>query len=785
MSGGGANGPAHNGGSGGGTQAPKPPAPPPVQSLDGTGNNLANPTWGSTNQQLLRTVPSEYGDGVSSPAGADRPSARAVSNALADEDEATLNDRHMTSMVYAWGQFLDHDIDLTPGASPREAFNIAVPAGDPEFDPSGAGDKIIPLGRSQYDTTTGTSAANPRQQVNTITSFVDASEVYGSDATRAAALRTFSGGLMKTSEGDLPPLNTLGLANANDAHRVADDQLFLAGDVRANENFELTSLHALFVREHNRLAGELAAANPTWTDEQLYQGARRVVIAEMQVITYNEFLPTLLGADALKPYNGYRSDVNPGISNEFSTAAFRVGHTLLGEDIDFLDNDGNDVREPVELRDAFFNPDVLKETGVDPILNYLATANAREVDTKVVEDVRNFLFGPPGAGGFDLASLNIQRGRDHGLADYNAARAAYGLPKVTDFSQITSDVEVQDKLRALYGDVDNIDLWVGGLAEDHVPGSSVGPTFRRIIADQFERLRDGDRFWYQNTFRGEELDKIGRLTLADVIHRNTGAEASDHVFYDQTTMVTGTNPQRGGDVALLMTADSVKLVDRPSGRVIENRTTASTEMVVLRGSDPAPDRVMLDARQATAGLPQLEVDGGAARGDMLVVRLPAGVSEVKVTPRTIEFNGEEIVWTRFEALNLQTGPKAPKIIVTEGVRADVLVNGQRLPPPPAAQTGAPTNGAPTNGAPTNSTPQNGAPQNATPGAPPPVGGQTSGQPPVISPTGSGGTGGARVNWGGAPASNRVGSSAATDAALSNLPPLSPIDDTLLGIVARR
>ena len=97
-----------------------------------------------------------------------------------------------------------------------------------------------------------------------------------------------------------------------------------------------------------------------------------------------------------------------------------------------------------------------------------------------------------------LLPKSIRRGRDHGLADYNTVREAYALPRVTNFDQITSNVELRGKLQALYGSVDNIDLWVGGLAEDHVPGGSVGETVRAIISDQFERLRDGDRFFYLN-----------------------------------------------------------------------------------------------------------------------------------------------------------------------------------------------------------------------------------------------------------------------------------------------
>ena len=157
---------------------------------------------------------------------------------------------------------------------------------------------------------------------------------------------------------------------------------------------------------------------------------------------------------------------------------------------------------------------------------------AQEIDTLVVDDVRNFLFGPPGAGGFDLASLNIQRGRDHGLPDYNQVRQDMGLEPVASFDEITSDPEVAAALEELYGDVNNVDVWVGALAEDHVAGSSLGELNQTILVDQFERIRDGDRLWYQNVLSGEGLRRVENTSLADVIERNTEIDGlQDNVFF--------------------------------------------------------------------------------------------------------------------------------------------------------------------------------------------------------------------------------------------------------------
>ncbi len=464
--------------------------------------------------QLLRLVEADFGDGIGSMAGSDRLSAREISNLVFSQSATTGNAADISNFMWMWGQFLDHDLSLSDPHAHAGTADISVASGDPMFDPTGTGEATIGFTRTEYQE--GTGVSGPREQMNMITPFIDGSNVYGSDAIRLAALRN-DDGTMKTSEGDLLPYNVDGLANAHST----SSSLFLAGDIRANENVGLTSMHTIFVREHNRLVSEM---DDSLTGDQKFEAARAQVEAQLQAITYNEFLPKLIGPDALGAAQGFDADIDPQIANVFSTAAFRVGHTMLPTDVMRMNEDGTEsALGNLQLRDAFFRPDKLGGTeGIDAVLRGAAASEAEEVDSQIVDDVRNFLFGRPGSGGFDLAALNIQRGRDHGIEDYNTVRAAFGLEPATSFADISSDPAVQAALAAAYGTVDDMDLFVAGLAEDAVAGGLVGETFATIIAEQFSRLRDGDE-----TFDAD----ASADTLADIIMRNTGIDnLQDDVF---------------------------------------------------------------------------------------------------------------------------------------------------------------------------------------------------------------------------------------------------------------
>ncbi|GGA18361.1 peroxidase family protein [Okeania sp. KiyG1] len=541
------------------------------RTFNGSNNNLDNPQYGETGENLLRLAPANYGDGIDQLA--DGPNARVISNTVFNQSESILDYRNLSDYTWLWGQFLDHDVTLSElqSTDTGEIISIPIPNDDPVFAPN----SFIPVTRSLFDENTGTDPTNPREQFNELTAWIDGSNVYGSDQERADWLRSFDGGKLNVtthSTGDLMP--TRG-DDPNAPHMSMEEAMgpstFVAGDVRANENSALASIHTLFVREHNRIAEIIEATHtdlhldPIERDEQIYQRARKIVGAQMQKITYDEFLPAL--GVTLDPYTGYDSTVNPNISTEFSTAGFRLGHTLVSSTLQHLNEDGSSTEfGPLNLSEVFFRPDSITDKGgIDPVLRGLASQVQQERDAKVIDDLRTQLFGPPSEGpvvnGTDLPALNIQRGRDHGLASYNDVREALGLPRKDNFSDISSDPELVASLEAVYSDVDEIDLWVGMLAEDNLENSSIGELNEAILEDQFERLRDGDRFWYENDphFAKWELgddglvsDWLGGLQLSDIIKANTGIEnISDNVFFVSTSVP---NINDGGPTSLIILA---------------------------------------------------------------------------------------------------------------------------------------------------------------------------------------------------------------------------------------
>jgi peroxidase len=429
------------------------------------------------------------------------------------------------------------------------------------------------------------------------------------------------------------------------------------------------------VREHNRLATRIAELNPGLSDEQIYQLARRLVGAEQQVITYEEYLPAVFGYDfAPNPDEAvYNPLVDASITNSFAHAAFRFGHSEINEFTLLVNNAGATVGT-LSIRQAFFNPDFLKNDpgNVGLMLKGLASQVGQEVDLHLVNGIRNNLFGPPGAGGLDLGALDIQRGRDHGLPDYNNLRGNYGLLPVTTFAEISSDPAIQQKLQQLYGTVDNIDAFVGALAEDHLPGTSAGPLLHGLVGNQFLRLRDGDRFFYTNdaflhTADVRAILDLDTVSLSNIIKWNTGiTDLQDNVFFERSVLIYEA-PDAGSNVSLVAGLGVVTLLNTDNGQVLAVRALASVSKVILVGSATSPDVFNLFMSLAGGGIENgVTVYGRNSAGDRLnVFGTPFVEDTFTVSGQTVSAN--------------TTTAADSNIVLQRSVQArDVTINGNKI-----------------------------------------------------------------------------------------------------------
>jgi hypothetical protein len=490
------------------------------RELDGSRNNRKNLDYGKSGQPFVRKAKSAYNnnDGCSlNDLNGTRPNPREVSNCIFKQSESIPNNTCLSNIFWTWGQFIDHDITFTH-TTDEKAPILIEDMNDPlynSFYPK------IPFSRSEsIPFSTDCSSINPRQQINSLTPFIDGSNVYGSTVERNNYIREFCGGRLKTVYGNLPPTNDSTMDNEGPG--VGPN--FVCGDVRSNEHIGLASIHILFVREHNYWANKLCEKHPERSDEDIYQRARVMVEAEIEAITFNEFLPHLLGCDEISEYI-YDSDTNPQLSNEFATFAYRFGHSMVP----------TNALDKFEVRDMFFSSHIIcnKHITIGEVLEQFSKGVAEKIDAQVIDDLRSFLFGQPGQGGSDLASLNIQRGRDHGIALINDLLEACNLPTISKWCDITSDVKIQNKLKELYVNPSDIDAWVFGLVQkpDPCKESIVSPLNREIMKDTFMRLRDGDRLWYENRLSGHQIKLVNMTRLSDIIRRNTSnVKVDDDVF---------------------------------------------------------------------------------------------------------------------------------------------------------------------------------------------------------------------------------------------------------------
>jgi len=526
------------------------------RTIDGTCNNIDNPLWGAANTAFTRLSPAVYEDGLQRPVGFNQqingnpfegpwPSAREVSRIIIRD----MPDRAPISHIIAfWSQMVAHDFALTGesnttacedscDAEALESFcyPILVNPIDPDYGNSTQNmGQCLPFTRSVAECIRPTGNGRldlVRQQLNLVTHHLDGSAVYGSTAQVAASLRSFKGGLLSTaaqllSNGGHPPFIPFGPPSPNPSL-----PLFNFGDFRGNSITPLMVIQALLIREHNRVATGLSAVNPCWDDETLYQEARAIVIAKIQIITYGEMLPALYESrydEYIGDYTGYDPTVKPILTNEFVTAGFRIGHSLLSDSFPRLDSDNNPLPiRSLNLRNSFLNTlEYYISGGTDPLLRGSLQDQSRAVDEFVNKVFTTELFSNGSGLGQDIASRDIQRGRDHGLPSYGHyekfCRERFG-------EEGRFDLKLSRQLEQVYGEGayrNEIDLWVGILGEEHLEGAQIGPTAACLMALTFKDIRSGDRFWWNNNitsggpFTDEQRASLSTSLLSKLICDN-------------------------------------------------------------------------------------------------------------------------------------------------------------------------------------------------------------------------------------------------------------------------
>ncbi|KAK1170717.1 thyroid peroxidase [Acipenser oxyrinchus oxyrinchus] len=557
------------------------------RTITGACNNRNNRRWGASNSALARWLPAQYEDGYSQPKswnpghlynGFELPPVREISNKIfRASDNTTSDDNAYTRTIVEWGQYIDHDISFTPQSTSKATFkggldcrhtcenlNPCFPIKIPPNDTFSTKKDCLPFYRSSPACGTGEqvvlfetlTVSNQRQQINALTSFIDGSTVYGSTPALENELRNL------TSEEGLLNVNTRFSDNGREflpfvaqvpspcAQDLGDPdgvriECFLAGDSRSNEVISLSALHTLWVREHNRIARTLKKLNTHWSAETAYQEARKIVGALHQIITMRDYVPKIIGISAfhhyIGPYGGYDPSINPTVSNVFSTAAFRFGHATIPPVLQRLHHKFQEHKNlsSLSLHEAFFSPwRLIKEGGLDPVIRGLLSKPATLLtpDHIMSKELTEKLFVLSNPGALDLASLNLQRGRDHGLPGYNDWREFCGLHRLetqASLSTVITDLNLVQKIIDAYSHPNNIDVWLGGLVEDTVPGARTGPLFACLIGKQMKNLRDGDRFWWEsdNIFTESQRNELAKHSLSHVICDNSGVtEVQTDVF---------------------------------------------------------------------------------------------------------------------------------------------------------------------------------------------------------------------------------------------------------------
>ncbi|KAL0271442.1 UNVERIFIED_CONTAM: hypothetical protein PYX00_008538 [Menopon gallinae] len=532
----------------------------PYRSYDGSCNHLEHPNWGLSSTAYRRMLPAEYSDGISAPRRSvtrkPLPSSRYISSVLLPDLDKPEKER--TLALVQWTQFIGDDLFHTPAAkmihvdkaieccredgktlTPRYVHpgcqSISIPTDDPDYAPhrTVCMSYVRSLTSLRNDCTFG-----PADQMNQNTHYLDGSMIYGSNAMKAISLRTMKGGNLMTVSQNGEEFLPITEAPENNCHDKENWICYQSGDLRVNQHPHHTAMYTIWVREHNRIAKELSQINPHWDDETLYQEARKIVIAQIQHITYKNWIPLVLGEKYANSKNidvhlkgfstTYDKDVDPRISNSFATVGLRFINSMFQSQLKLYD-ENRYMNDSLLLKDYFNKPDVIQKPQIlERLVRGLGWQSSQKMDAAFIKDLTNYLYkSVENAIGLDVASLDIQRGRDHGLPSYNAFRKFCNLSATNSFDTFLDTMSASNliKIKRVYSDPNDVDLFVGAILETPRDGSLLGPVFQCIISDQLMRTRNGDRFFYDTkgkyqSFKEGQMRELKKTTLARVICDN-------------------------------------------------------------------------------------------------------------------------------------------------------------------------------------------------------------------------------------------------------------------------
>lgn len=542
--------------------------------LDNSCNNLKSPYLGRSSTPFDRFLPAMFVDGLSDPRthsffGIILPGPRELSSAIYQSDGYASEDQNLTNIATVFGNFLNHDLQNVETLNMRDCCEIQrefqIYSMSVSLYSREAYEALLSMSRAinavcmaipisaqdqyfsfynrrcmQYTRSTSTPGLNcklnTRQQRNMNTHFLDASQIYGSNILTLGALRTGINGTMSTfpnsGSGELLPQAFLKSVRCNVPQPNTNNaSCFTSGDKRVNDQPPLTAMYTLFVREHNRIAKTLALVDKNWNDEKIFQEARKMVIAELQHIVYNEYLPIILGDGVMRYYelalkptgysNQYSEMVNPAIRSAFASV---MDMTLATMTRGTFNANGRSHK----LSSSYLNPGIFYENtnSMTSIVEEMVKQNPQKFDRLVSDELTNRYQELVPGEGLDLIAKIIQGGRDHGLPVYLAWLLFCGFQTPIDFNDLPfHDNTAKQLLSSMYVSVYDLDLVTAGVMETPLPGTKIGPTFACIMGAQFQRLKRGDRFWYENNgvgnFSEGQLDAIRKVSLAKIICENT------------------------------------------------------------------------------------------------------------------------------------------------------------------------------------------------------------------------------------------------------------------------